>query len=64
MWMTWRQKKSVEAETVTVPESILTISNALLQELAQSVNPLAESDNYGIDLYQAAVEVLTNHLAT
>lgn len=56
--------ETVEAETVTVPESILTISNATLQELAQRVNPLAESDNYGIDFYQEAVEVLTNHLAT
>lgn len=55
---------NVEAETVTVPESILTVSNAVLRELAQRVNPLAESDNYGIDLYQEAVEILTNHLAT
>ena len=55
---------NVESETVTVPESILTISDAVLQELAQRVNPLAESDNYGIDLYQEAVDVLTHHLVT
>ena len=39
----------LEAETVAVPEFIL-------QELAQRVNPLSESDNYGINLYQEAVE--------
>lgn len=55
---------SAEAETVTVPESVLTVSNAVLRELAQRVNPLAESDNYGIDLYQEAVDVLTHRLAT
>ena len=43
---------SVEAETVTVPESVLTISEAVLRELAQRVNPLADSDNYGINLMQ------------
>ena len=35
-----------EASVEPVPESILTVSDAVLQELAQRVNPLAESDNY------------------
>ena len=43
---------SVEAEAVVVPESVLTISDDIIQELSQRVNPLAESDNYGIELYQ------------
>ena len=54
---------SVGAETVTVPESVLTVSDAVLQELAQRVNPLAASDNYGIDIYQEAVDILTHRLA-
>ena len=47
-------------QTPTVPESILTISDAVLQELAQGVNPLLASDNnyYGIDIYQEAVDIL------
>ena len=53
----------LEAETVAVPESVLTFSDAVLRELAQRVNPLSESDNYGIDLYQEAVDILTHHLA-
>ena len=51
-------------ETVTVPESILTVSDAVLQELAQRVNPLSASDNYGIDIYQEAVDMLTQHFGT
>ena len=47
-------------ETVTVPECILTVSDALLQELAQRINPLSASDNYGIDIYQEAVAMLTH----
>ena len=54
---------SVGAETVTVPESILIVSNAVLRELAQRINPLAASDNYGIDIYLEAVDLLTHHLA-
>jgi hypothetical protein len=50
-------------ETVTVPESILTVSDAVLQELAQRVSPLSASDNYGIDMYQEAVDILTQHFA-
>ena len=53
----------LEAETVAVPESVLTFSDAVLRELAQRVNPLSVSDNYGIDLYQEAVDILTHHLA-
>ena len=55
---------SVEAETVTVPESILTVSDNILWELVQRIDPLSESDNYEIDLYQEAVDILIHHLAT
>ena len=55
---------SVGAETVTVPESILTVSDIILQQLAQRIDPLSESDNYGINLYQEAVDILIHHLAT
>ena len=48
---------SVEAETVTAPEFVLTVSDAVLRELAQRVKPLADSDDYGIDLYQEAVDI-------
>ena len=54
---------SVEpAESVAVPETVLSISDATLQQLSQTVHPLAESDNYGIDLYLDAVQVLTRHI--
>ena len=49
---------SVRVETVTVPESVLTVLDAVLQELTQRVNPLAASDNYAIDMYQDAVDIL------
>ena len=55
---------SVGVETVTVPESVLTVPDAVLQELTQRVNPLAESDNYGISLYQEAVDLLNHQLST
>ena len=49
-------------QTLTVPESILTVSDAVL--LAQRVNPLSTSDSYGIDIYQEAVDMLTQHFGT
>ena len=52
MWMMRRQRQ-VWNQRLSVPESILTVSYAVLQELAQRVNPLADT-NYGIDLYQEA----------
>ena len=55
---------SVGVETVTVPESVLTVPDAVLQELTQRINPLAESDNYGISLYQEAVDLLNHQLST
>ena len=51
-------------ETVTVPESILIVSDVVLQELAQRVNPLSASDNYGIDIYQEAVDILIQYFGT
>ena len=55
---------SMEAEAVVVPESVLTLSDDIIQELSQGVDPLAESDNYGIELYQHVVDILNRHVAT
>ena len=47
-----------EVESVTVPQSRLSLLPQELQQLQEEVNPLSESDNYGIDLYQSAVHCL------
>ena len=51
---------SMGVEIVTVLKSILTVPDTALQELNQRVNPLVASDNYAIDMYKDAVDILTN----
>ena len=41
----------VESETVTLPETQFTLEDADFQQLKDTVNPLQDVDDYGIDLY-------------
>ena len=45
---------------VEVPESPLHFSDRDLLSLRQVVNPCAASDNYGIDLYEQTLEIITS----
>lgn len=51
----------VAVETVTVPENRLNVTQENLTLLQLHVNPLTESDNFGIDLYEATVTFLETH---
>ena len=48
----------VHDEGVSVPESAFQLNSEHLQQLEHEVNVNTPSTNYGIDLYQAAVEVI------
>lgn len=49
-------------ETVSVPKNRLNVTQENLTLLQLHVNPLAESDNFGIDLYEATVTFLETHV--
>lgn len=51
-------------EGVTVPESTLELSSQEEQSLRRSINPLSESDNFGIDIYEQTVDFLRSIRAT
>ena len=52
---------TVESDSVTVPEGQFHLQPAELAELQDSVNPLQESNNYGIDLYLAVLDFIHAH---
>jgi len=45
-------------ETVMIPESQITLTPEQQQTLLQTVNSLADSNNHGIELYEATVQLL------
>ena len=45
---------------VTIPEERYTLYRANFDQLQATVNPLHESDNYGVDLYQSALQYLNS----
>ncbi len=47
-----------EPRSVEVPNSHLSLQASDLIRLQEEVNPLSESDNYGIDLYMSTIECL------
>jgi len=51
-----------DVESVTVPEIMCPINEDKLQELTDLVYPTSESNNYGIDLYNAALQFVTQNL--
>ena len=49
---------------VVVPESRIALTPAQEQNLQQTVDPLREDNNEGIDIYRATVEIVSNLLST
>lgn len=49
-----------QASSVNVPETQFALLDEHYDTLCQHVNPLAPSDNYGIELYQQALQVIAN----
>ena len=49
---------------VVVPESRIVLTPAQEQNLQQTVDPLREDNNEGIDIYRATVEIVSNLLST
>ena len=47
-----------EPNSITVPEGRFSIPTHELSRLQEQVNPLSESENYGIDLYLSTIECL------
>ena len=45
-------------EGVHVPETTLTLSSATLQQLQRDVDPLCNSENNAIELYERALHIL------
>ena len=51
-------------EGVEVPPCRLNLSEDQLEELKETVDPLRDSDNFGIDLYERALIFLQSTVAT
>ena len=51
-------------EGVEVPPCRLNLSEDQLEELKETVDPLSDSDNFGIDLYERALIFLQSTVAT
>ena len=49
-----------EDDAVVVPENGFNLTDEQFQQLQQSVNPLADSDNHGIELYEETIEFIVN----
>ena len=49
-------------DAVFVPDNEFSLSEELFQQLQDHVNPLAESDNYGIEFYQQTIDFIGNHI--
>lgn len=46
-------------EGIEVPECNFALTDNHFMQLQQAVDPLQESNNYGIDLYQSAIEFIS-----
>ena len=54
----YSEDENAEAEGITVPATTLNINDEELDELRATVDPLSQSDEYGIDLYQETLQFL------
>ena len=52
------------AHGVSIPESLFHVPATDLVDLQQEVNPLAESKNYGIELYESVLNFLEQRSLT
>ena len=50
----------LEDNAVVVPENPFGLTDQQLLQLQEVVNPMASSQNYGIDLYEVTVEFIYN----
>lgn len=55
---------SLNIQGVAVPFTRVPISEEDYEELELLIDPLAESENYGIDLYQETLHFLNEHAET
>lgn len=52
---------TTDESTVTIPHTQCPLTDLALDELRQTIDPLSEDNNYGIDVYQAVVQFIFNH---
>ena len=52
----------VDVEAVLVPETNCPLSQVDYHELSHSINPLRESNSYGIDIYTEVKEFVRTHI--
>ena len=50
--------QATSTETISIPENRLNITTENLELLQLHINPLAESDNFGVDLYESTVRFI------
>lgn len=48
-----------DTESVEIPSSTIHLTDEQLHQLEESVDPLSDSDNFGLELYQQALEIIT-----
>ena len=49
-----------DREGIEIPSSSVILSDAQLHQFQDIVNPLTESDNFGIELYLQALDISSN----
>ena len=50
-----------DPQGVVVPENTLNLTEETLSHLREHVNPLATSDNHGIELYEQALSIISQN---
>jgi len=55
-------EESTLPDSVTVSQSQITLTPEQQQTLTRTINPLTHSNNHGIELYEATVQLLDNVL--
>ena len=53
-----------DTSTVVVPETICPLNSLAFEELNTIVDPLADSANFGIDLYEKTLDYVSSQLET
>lgn len=51
-----------DSDDVVVPELNTSISESQLVQLQQNINPMGQTHNYGIDIYENTLEFVQNVL--
>ena len=55
------ESENFDVDAVNVPETACPLSREHVDELARTVDPLRNSDSYGIDIYMETVEYVNAH---